>query len=417
MIKGSRTVQREDPIVRIQAQEPVVLFGFALFYAYVFIRATMLITWFPTSLNRFIVYFDYLVAVAGIVLSRRFKWYELILIAAIGLVGIAVTGISDSNTFFMYFLYIIAFAGIKKERVAKTALTVGLIIMALAVVLSRLGIIEDLVYMQADGTQLRIRQSLGFVYPTDFAAHVFYLLLIIFYLTKGKLTLFTGPLYLVSAWFVKEFNDARLSMAMILLLFAASLFLTLRSRFRIHGIVKWMMIFSFPIGSAITFGMLAAYERGNSLAVKLNGMLSDRLSIGVRLLKQYGVKLLGQSIEQYGNGGTLDDVVQFHGEYSFIDMSFQRILQMYGIIAFIVVMLFSMYAMKRAIDRGAVLLPVILTLVTINSIVDQHYLGFAYNIFLMMMLDHTPKLTIKKVRYFLKRKSRGRWNLWRLREI
>ncbi len=368
----------------------------------------MMVEWTTPAINRAITYLNYLLAISSIVLMDRYSWKELVLLAAGGAAAVLVTGISDSNVYLVYLLYLIAFQNIQKEKIARIALIVGVGITLLTVLLSRLGVIENLVYEQADGLKLRFRESMGFIYPTDFAAHIFYLLLIVFYLTKGKLTPVTGALYLFFAWFVKAKCDARLSMVMILIVFGASAFLTLFRRFRIRGLLKWGMILAFPIGSVLTFLLEWMYGRGMGIAEKLNRVFSDRLMLGLRLLKEHGIPLLGQAIEQHGNGGTLDSVVQMYGEYSFIDMSFQRILQMYGLIAFAALMCFVVYRTKKQIDGGQVIVPVILTIVTVNSVIDQHYLDFAYNIFLFMLLDRTGVrvITVKELKERLRRKAR-----------
>lgn len=400
---------REDQ----KLHEVLALAGFVFFFAFQFVKSTMMIAWATPNYNRIVTYLNYLIVILSIILSDRYSWKELLLLAGAGVVAVLITGISDSNVYLVFLLYMIAFQDIDKKKIAKAALVTGLLVTVAAVILSRLGVIENLVYTQTDGAEIRVRQSFGFIYPTDFAAHVFYLLLLVFYLSDGKLNLFTAALYLFFAWFVKSKCDARLSMVMILLVFGASLVLTLWKQFRIRGLLKWGMILAFPIGSILTFLLEWMYGRGMGVAVKLNNILSDRLVLGLRLLKEHGVPLLGKAIEQHGNGGTLDSVVQYFGEYSYIDMSFQRILQMYGLIAFVVLMVFVMFATKKQIDRGNVIVPVILTVVTINSIIDQHYLDFAYNIFLFMLLDHNRmrKITVKQLKNRLRRKRRGKLSL------
>ena len=374
-----------------RTQEPIAILAFVLFYAFTFMKSTMLIAWFTPGINRVITYACYALLFCSILLSTRFSWREIIAILALGLIGAVVTATSDSNLMLVYVLAAAALADVDKKRVAWAALMTGLAVTAVTIALSRTGKIENLVYFQQDeNLDTRTRQALGFVYPTDFAAHVFYLLLIVFYLTRGQLNVWTGALYLGSAWLVKEICDARLSMATILLVFAASALLTLWKDFQPRRMIRWGLILACPIGAALTFGMELLYAGGSGLGRKLNDVLSSRLSIGCRLLEESGVTLLGQEIEQHGNGQLLDSLT-YWGEYSYIDMSFQRILQMYGIIAFVAVILCAVLLTKRELDRGNVLVPVILALVTVNSIVDQHYLDFSSNIFLLMLLDRAPE--------------------------
>ena len=373
--------------VPAKVHEAIVLTGFVLFFAFGFVKSTMMCVWFNPGINRAITYLNYALVIAGILTMDGFSWKELLIIAGAGIIAVLATVVSDSNVFLVYLLYVIALSDVKKEKIAWAALVTGTILTILTIVLAKTGVIEDLIYERQTGEGIILRESMGFIYPTDFAAHLFYLLLMVFFLTRGKLTIWTGILYLGFAWFVKEKSDARLSAVMLLIVFAASLMLTVWKRFRIRGLMKWGMILAAPLATVITFGMDFLYAGGAGIATKLNSLLSDRLLFGARLLDQHGIRLLGQNIEQHGNGGSLIPVEEQFGGYTFIDMSFQRIPQIYGILAFLVLLVFVVLATKKQIDRGAVVLPVILTIVTINSIVDQHYLDFSYNIFLLMLLD------------------------------
>lgn len=376
---------------RMKRHEPVALLGFFLMFAFMFIKSTMIKL--PPSLNRIIVYTNYLIVLISISMKKEYGIKEMLLVALSSGVIIIVTGVSDNNQVMLYFLNIISLSDVKKERVAKTALFTGVLLTVITVLLARLGMIEDLTYYQSgDHDSERIRRSMGFIYPTNFAATIFYLLLIVFYLYKGKLNIFNFCLYLYAAYFVKKYCDARLSMIMILLIIAVSFCYTVRKNNHSPSmLMKAGLILSMPIGTVLTYGLLFYYSRGGKTADKLNALLSSRLSIGYRLLNEYGIKPFGQYIEQYGNGGTTDSVVQMHGEYTFIDMSFQRIPQVYGLIAFVVISVFVVYTTKKHIDAGQYLIPVILAIASINSIVDQHFVDFSNNIFLLFLYDKTMK--------------------------
>lgn len=375
---------------KIRRQEPLAMLGFSLFFAFSFMKSTMMIAWMTPTITRFVTYASYALAISSIMMIERYSWKELSILAIIGTVSILITGVSDSNIFFMFFLYVIPLADVNKERIVKTAFLIGLSITALTVLLSQMGVLENLVYYQeGHETGSRVRQSMGFVYPTDFAAHIFFLLLMVFYLKKGKLSILTGMMYLGSAWFVKTYCDARLSMISIIGIMIAAVWMTFRKNKPLSGIMRKMVIIAAPLAATLTFVMEVMYSKGMGVAISLNRLLSSRLSIGVKMLNQYGVGLLGQMIEQHGNGRTTQSVLQLYGEYTYIDMSFQRILQMYGIIAFVVLLFFVVITTKKCLERGEICLPIIMAMIAISAVVDQHYMDFGYNVFLFLLLDHT----------------------------
>ena len=61
-----------------------------------------------------------------------------------------------------------------------------------------------------------VRNSFGFIYPTDFASHCFYLYMVISYLFRNKFTFLRTFSGLALAGFVTHFCDARLNAGSIL---------------------------------------------------------------------------------------------------------------------------------------------------------------------------------------------------------
>ena len=106
------------------------------------------------------------------------------------------------------------------EKILQTYLLIIGGIMLLAFVASLLGVIENLQY---ETTSRGIRNSFGIVYTTDFAAHVFYLILTFFYLKGENLRYYHYILTLGICGLVYYFCNARLdsaSIALVVLLFA-----------------------------------------------------------------------------------------------------------------------------------------------------------------------------------------------------
>ena len=79
------------------------------------------------------------------------------------------------------------------------------------------GIIPNLIYRreQVTGT---IRQSFGIVYPTDFAAHVLYLVLAYCYLFFKRITIKSYLFFCLLAYLLIYFCDARLSALSLVIL-------------------------------------------------------------------------------------------------------------------------------------------------------------------------------------------------------
>lgn len=79
------------------------------------------------------------------------------------------------------------------------------------VFLSFLGIIPNLQFVQEHLSGTVVRNSFGFIYPTDFASRCFYLFLAISYLLKDKIIWIRSIIGLLLSYFVLKYCDARLN--------------------------------------------------------------------------------------------------------------------------------------------------------------------------------------------------------------
>lgn len=71
------------------------------------------------------------------------------------------------------------------DKILKVYLLIDSIIMLIAFVCSQLGMIENLQYWKNE----QMRFALGSVYPTDFAAHIFYIVLVAICLYNRKVNI------------------------------------------------------------------------------------------------------------------------------------------------------------------------------------------------------------------------------------
>lgn len=73
------------------------------------------------------------------------------------------------------------------NKLLKLYLVIAVTLMVVAFSASQYGLIEDLQFVTLRGEEFFVRHSYGIQYPTDFAAHLFYIVLVIAVLYKDKL--------------------------------------------------------------------------------------------------------------------------------------------------------------------------------------------------------------------------------------
>ena len=99
--------------------------------------------------------------------------------------------------------------------VLKIYSVVALFFIVLIVFLAVIGAIPNLQFVQSRSAGVVVRNSFGFIYPTDFASHCFYLYTAISYIFRKKFIVLRTALGFGLAYFIIRYCDARLNAASI----------------------------------------------------------------------------------------------------------------------------------------------------------------------------------------------------------
>lgn len=94
------------------------------------------------------------------------------------------------------------------------------------------------------------------------------------------------------------------------------------------------------------------------------------------------MKLWGQYIEMHGDGGTTDPVP----DYFFIDCSYLNILMRFGFAVFVIVMLLLSIMIIKSFNKPYLM--VMIVVICIHSVIEQHLFELHYNIFLMLAFEN-----------------------------
>lgn len=288
-----------------------------------------------------------------------------------------------------YALCCICARDVEFEDIVKiyTKVSFGLII--ITILSSLIGIIPNYIYYRSD--TLVIRMSLGFIYPTDFAAHIFFLMLGFMYLNYYKLNWMYGVLYGLVAFGIYSVTDARGPSAMIVILFVVCYGYKFLSRKGLKVFPTWVLEYSSVFCAVITWVGIVLYDAGSNIWQAINAFSTKRLSYAVNIMEQNRVTLLGQYILQQGDGdgGRAAGVA-----YTYIDLSFQRILLMYGLVFFILLLVYSVLLNKKYIKAKKFVFPVLMFVVSFYSLTAQHYFDFAYDFLLLAYFTRDSKVVI-----------------------
>jgi len=282
---------------------------------------------------------------------------------------------------FFWFLILIGCKDISFEKILKVYLLITVSITILALCAALLGVIENLVYA-SDGRGGRM--AFGSVYVTDFASHIFYMILTFCYLKAGKLKPydFFGILFIMSViyFFCKTRLDCA-SMIMVVIVFGINQWLQ-KLHYDGRKILRnWEKFWKYAgLGSmlfwaAISFIATINYQEDNQLLVFVDKIISSRLLLGKVGLDTYPIKLWGQAVEMVGAGGT----IQWSNDYFFIDCSYIHILLRYGLVCTLSILTIYVLCCYKNINNIYFLFSI--ALISLNCVIAHHILDLAYNPF------------------------------------
>ena len=308
--------------------------------------------------------------------KMRVSYKYLILSILLLLSGVLVYFQTNRLNFLVYSMLLVLLVNVDMKVVLRNYVVVAGILVVGVFLLSLVGMVPNLQYNRAGV----IRNSFGFIYPTDFASHCFYLFLAISYLLKDKL-IWTRTLFgfLLSAFIIK-YCDARLNALSILL--ATVIFI-----YFYYSNGKKLKIFALLPYSAVVFASTVTYlsykfSWSNPFLVSINKLITGRLALGRNAFDTFGVHLFGtRNVQFIGSGGKTESVIG----YNYVDSSYVQMLFTYGIVPVVLLIIIYVVASRKQYKDGQYLLVAILSLIAFNCMIEAFWFVPTYNIFMFLL--------------------------------
>ena len=308
--------------------------------------------------------------------KMRVSYKYLILSILLLLSGVLVYFQTNRLNFLVYSMLLVLLVNVDMKVVLRNYVVVAGILVVGVFLLSLVGMVPNLQYNRAGV----IRNSFGFIYPTDFASHCFYLFLAISYLLKDKF-IWTRSLFgvLLSAFIIK-YCDARLNALSILL--ATVIFI-----YFYYSNGKKLKIFALLPYSAVVFASVVTYfsykfSWSNPFLVSINKLITGRLALGRNAFDTFGVHLFGtRNVQFIGSGGKTESVIG----YNYVDSSYVQMLFTYGIVPVVLLIIIYVVASRKQYKDGQYLLVAILSLIAFNCMIEAFWFVPTYNIFMFLL--------------------------------
>ena len=304
-----------------------------------------------------------LVVIGSFIIARRYSGVDALLET-----GFLIAGAND----------------IDYRKILKVYLIVEIPMTICTMIAGYTGVITNLVYHRGE----QVRMSFGFIYPTDFAAGIVFLVTAWVVLRQTRCTWVEIGLMIISVVLFEKYCDVRNSEIVMMILIICVVYLKIRNKLAAKkgkeytpSLLLKILCLVAPYGLAGFMILVSRFYRPDiEWMAKLNTLFSTRLSLGKEVFDRYDIQIWGQDIPMRGYGGSTEVVA----DYFFIDSSYVNILMRLGLVAFILVMLIISIIMIKNLNHPYMLMA--MAIVCIHSVMEHHMFEVYYDVFLMLPL-------------------------------
>ena len=357
--------------------ESLVLFAYSLIIFKCTIQATMLQLFFPNIVFTIINLLSLSILLFVSIFYNRYSYKEYIIIVLISFSVLMTFVLVGESILIILWIICVGLKGIPFKKVVKRFFFVSVSIVGSAFILSIIGLIENRVILRGDA----LRYSFGAIYPTDFAALVFFILLAYGYLKISTFNLRYLLIYMFIGGFIYKFCDARIDSFSIVLAGIVFYIFNHKKTKILFYTLKRVFPYALVIGSSIMIYLSVSFDATSSIYLLLDKFLSTRLRLGYRAFYLYPVTLFGTHVEMQGWGALEFD---HRKGYFFLDSSYINILFRFGIVTLAIILIAYYIKTKSILRRSNYAIPVVIAIIAINCLFAHHLLDLAFNPFLFI---------------------------------
>lgn len=336
-----------------------------------------------TMFEEYLTLYSYMKALALVLIAMKlvlfdyWKIRDIILFGIFGVLSLLVRYYSTYNDAVFWTLLIWGARDIDFRKILKVHGTLVFLIVLTAFISSLIGIIPNLQY----GVDGHVRNSFGICYPTNFAAYVFFLMAIFFYLMKDRMKWWMYLSGIAVGFVVFKYCHTRLDCGCMVIL-SVLYMITALVEPHLRDKAMWLRLllcFAVVILFLLCFFLTYCYDPSVGWMRKLDSLFSTRLALGREAFDRYSVNLFGQFVLMQGNGGS----VEAKDAYFFLDSSYIYILFKYGVVY--VVFLLGSYVVTCFKRRKDLFFLIAICVIALNATTAHHLTHVQYNPFFMAL--------------------------------
>ena len=305
---------------------------------------------------------------------------------AIIIFSLLVMIISKEKSWVTILIMILLIKDMNFEKIVKYCFYCNLVMYVIIIMGSIFKIIPNWTYSR----EFSIRYSMGYSYPTLTSTYLFILLLMRFYMKKGKKESWEIMLELLLASLVFYLTDSKTGFILSIIIILAETIIIVfklpKNKERTRNSVSKICITIMPIiVVCFTFFLVIQYSNKTVIGIKADRIMSERLKYTEKAINDYGIPLFGKQIKWQGWGGyRYVELENF--EYNFVDIAYFKMIFDKGIIFLIIYLaLYSLY-MKKIYDKKNFVLIFVNIIILIWGMIEPNILELGKNPFIVLMI-------------------------------
>lgn len=266
------------------------------------------------------------------------------------------------------------------------------------IISSAINIIPNYVYTRTglDG-KVTTRYSLGTSYPTIFGSILFFISLQYMNLYQKHSNYIRTLLVIIAAIIVSKVSDNRLVVVLLVIAAVISL-IRLENLMKYMKKILWLIPYLLILFPMIFIYISYNYDWSSKNYILLNTFFNNRVTLSWQAFQDYPITLFGQFIKMNGFGN--NNILSFGEQYFYIDSLPVLLLMRYGILIFILYLVYIFYFSKKLISSRDYMLLLIFILIVMYDIVDNKSISICLNPFPILLfnkyfirnLPRSPKL-------------------------
>lgn len=315
------------------------------------------------------------------ILINKYDRYTLLKYLMFALFSLLMQIHSTDKTLLILTLFVMSSRGLTFKKIIKLDMIVKATILFLVVGSCLLGIIDNY-SADINGT---FKQSFGFSHPNNLGGLCYIILCEFMMLNWKDLKLRHFVCIICLGFGVILISGSRTMGYTFFLIYFLLLLYRHFPRLYTLKLIRLLFIIAMPVMFFTSFTLVKMYDEHNKLAIKLNDILTTRISLASNFLKMYDVKLWGQEVEMISTRAA----EKLHVRPMILDNAYVKGTLLYGLLFMIFLTIAYMLLMNYFFKAKKVEYAIFSLYFILIGIGESYMLNIVFNTTLLLIIEHT----------------------------